>query len=72
MNYVQMVAGRMKQEHHFAILVTVATIQEEKELSVTMNVVSLYASDGLIDRMVPVTWFYSSGPMIIIILRISW
>ena len=53
-NYAQMVVGRMKQEHHFAILVKVATTQEEKELSVTMNVVSLHASKKTI-RMVPVT-----------------
>jgi hypothetical protein len=36
---VQMVAGRMKQEHHFAMLVIMIKKQEEKELPMVVNVV---------------------------------
>ena len=38
---VQMVVGRMKQEHHFAIHVITIKKREEKELSVVENVVRI-------------------------------
>jgi hypothetical protein len=38
---VQMVAGRMEQEHHSATLVIMINKREGKELSVVENVVAL-------------------------------